>query len=49
MPGTLSLSSEGICFTPLLTSNPRLRISLERIQGVKKTSRTSAYRGPQLR
>ncbi|KAJ1302740.1 hypothetical protein OPQ81_003052 [Rhizoctonia solani] len=43
-PGTLSLSSEEISFIPLLTSNPRLQIPLDRIQGVKKTRRTNGLR-----
>ncbi|KAG8763954.1 hypothetical protein FRC11_008281 [Ceratobasidium sp. 423] len=43
-PGTLSLNSEGISFTPLLTSKPRLQIPLENIQGVKKTGRTNGLR-----
>ncbi|CAE6514626.1 unnamed protein product, partial [Rhizoctonia solani] len=43
-PGTLSLNSEGIGFTPLLTSKPRLQIPLENIQGVKKTGRTNGLR-----
>ncbi|KAL5640312.1 hypothetical protein ACGC1H_007549 [Rhizoctonia solani] len=43
-PGTLSLNSEGISFTPLLTSHPRLQIPLQHIQGVKKTGRTNGLR-----
>ncbi|CAE6406596.1 unnamed protein product [Rhizoctonia solani] len=43
-PGMLNLNSEGISFTPLLKSKPRMQIPLERIQGVKKTSRTSGLR-----
>ncbi|KDN49084.1 hypothetical protein RSAG8_02437, partial [Rhizoctonia solani AG-8 WAC10335] len=43
-PGTLSLNSEGISFTPLLTSHPRLRVPLQNIQGVKKTGRTNGLR-----
>ncbi|KAH7338923.1 hypothetical protein B0J17DRAFT_659126 [Rhizoctonia solani] len=43
-PGTLSLNSEGISFTPLLTSTPRLQVPLERIRGVKKTGRTNGLR-----
>ncbi|KAF8602328.1 hypothetical protein BDV93DRAFT_545347 [Ceratobasidium sp. AG-I] len=43
-PGTLSLDSESICFTPLLAHTPRLRIELEKIQGVKKTGRTNGLR-----
>ncbi|CUA67494.1 short-chain dehydrogenase/reductase SDR [Rhizoctonia solani] len=43
-PGTLSLNSEGISFTPLLTSHPRLRVPLQNIQGVKKTGHTNGLR-----
>jgi len=43
-PGTLTLNSESIYFTPLLKHTPRIRIDLEQIQGVKKTGRTNGLR-----
>ncbi|KAF8753805.1 hypothetical protein RHS01_06699 [Rhizoctonia solani] len=43
-PGMLNLDSEGIKFTPLLTSKPRVQVSLERVQGVKKTGHTNGLR-----
>ncbi|KAG9121620.1 hypothetical protein FRC07_002357 [Ceratobasidium sp. 392] len=38
-PGSLTISSEGITFTPLLANLPRRAVPLEQIQGVKKTHR----------
>ncbi|QRV94795.1 hypothetical protein RhiJN_22813 [Ceratobasidium sp. AG-Ba] len=43
-PGSLTLNSEAITFTPLLKSTPRRVIPLEQIQGVKKTHHTSGLR-----
>ncbi|KAG8727176.1 hypothetical protein FRC12_022733 [Ceratobasidium sp. 428] len=43
-PGSLTLNSIAITFTPLLASTPRRVVPLEQIQGVKKTHHTSGLR-----
>ncbi|QRV94788.1 short chain dehydrogenase [Ceratobasidium sp. AG-Ba] len=42
--GSLTLDSEAIAFTPLLTSTPHQSILLEQIQGIKKTRHASGIR-----
>ncbi|KAG8704148.1 hypothetical protein FRC08_002394 [Ceratobasidium sp. 394] len=43
-PGSLTLNSVAITFTPLLASTPRRVVPLEQIQGVKKTHHTNGLR-----